>query len=291
MQEQTDLAPEHNDQTATTPMQAMSFTDILDGMFTLYRNHFRLFLGIVAIYFVLGYAIDKITFLLIMNNLSSGNIMILTYPLLAATLLTLLVVGALSYASAQVFLGKQITYGAALQQALRRYLPFLGCYVVYFFVTFGLSITIIGFPFAIYLIVQWGLYSLPVLFEETTAMKSLRRSSDLVKGTWWRVFGIMLAIFVIYQMIQFILTNSFGLIFSSIIEVDEPQAVGFLESIRRLILPTPQDIGWNAYMIRSFVVLAITAVTMPIATIGTTLLYFDLRIRKEAYDIEMQATN
>jgi hypothetical protein len=30
---------------------------------------------------------------------------------------------------------------------------------------------------------------------------------------------------------------------------------------------------------------------MPIVLIGSTLLYYDLRIRKEAFDIEMQVTD
>ena len=37
--------------------------------------------------------------------------------------------------------------------------------------------------------------------------------------------------------------------------------------------------------------LIIATFTMPISAIGSTLLYFDLRIRKEAYDIEMRVTD
>lgn len=43
MQENHNLDPDNNIQETTTPLQPLSLTDILDGMFTLYRNHFHLF--------------------------------------------------------------------------------------------------------------------------------------------------------------------------------------------------------------------------------------------------------
>ena len=50
MQEHNDLAQVDSNETGTTPLQPMGFTDILDGMFTFYRNHFRLFLTIAVVY-------------------------------------------------------------------------------------------------------------------------------------------------------------------------------------------------------------------------------------------------
>ena len=44
-------------------------------------------------------------------------------------------------------------------------------------------------------------------------------------------------------------------------------------------------------MIRRLVTLSIGFITMPIGPIGSTLLYFDLRIRKEAFDLEMRVTD
>jgi len=44
MNERNDLVQSDNDETTSTPLQPMSFVDILDGMFSLYRSHFHLFL-------------------------------------------------------------------------------------------------------------------------------------------------------------------------------------------------------------------------------------------------------
>lgn len=323
MQEHTDLVPDNNNQTVTTVMQPMSFTDILDGMFTLYRHHFRLFLGIAVVYLVIAFLIDQMYAFTAFNLGMEGAPPILFYHLLGTFLLSLLVGGALIYASAHVFLKRDITAGDALKQTLQRYFPLLGSallwvlaifspfiviigmpFLIYFggqldnallWMLMGLGAFIIGIPFSIYFGVRWGLYSLPVLFEKTSATKALSRSTELVKGTWWRVFGIMVAIFLITFMISFILQTSFWTLFNSITgptlaekAAEEPTV---WESIRILFVPTPNDIGWSAYLIRSFVTLSIAALLMPIGSIGSALLYFDMRIRKEAYDLEVQATD
>ncbi len=207
-------------------------------------------------------------------------------------LLSLFVGGAILYASSHIFLGKDITAESALQQSLRRYLPFLGGFVLYMLVTMGLSITCIGIPFAIYLAIRWGLYSLPILVEEVSVGASLRRSSELVKGSWWRVFGIMFAIILIYWMISTILSTTSSFLFMLIPGTAEiPLDATPLEVIQFIFLPTPDNIGWFFYFIQSFISLGITALLMPIASIGSTLLYFDMRIRKEALDLELQITD
>ncbi len=289
MQEHTDLAPKNNSQTAIPAMQPMSFTDILDGMFTLYRNHFRLFLGITVVYLVIAFVIEQMYAFAAFNR-GMEDFAVLFYYLLGIFLLSLFVGGTLIYAGAHAFLKKDITAGDALKQTLQRFFSLLGSAMLWTITVFGLFITIIGIPFSIYFGVRWGLYSLPVLFEKTSAARALKRSSELVKGSWGRVFGIMLAIFLITLMIGFILQTSFWVIFNSIIGSTATEEPTFLETIRILFFPTPNDIGLSAYLIRSFVELSIETLLMPIGSIGSALLYFDMRIRKEAYDIEMQVT-
>ncbi|MDE0084509.1 MAG: hypothetical protein OXU23_02280 [Candidatus Poribacteria bacterium] len=292
MQEQTDLAPENNSQTAIPAMQPMSFTDILDGMFTLYRSHFRLFMGIAVVYLVVGFCMNQIYMYLTIEGGMQYSLTIFFGYFLGVFLLSLSVGGSLIYASAHAFLKRDITSGDALKQTLQRFLSLFGSAFLWILTVFGLFITIIGIPFSIYFGVRWGLYSLPVLFEKTSATKALKRSTELVKGTWGRVFGIMLAIFLITVMIGFILQTSFWAIFNSIAgpTVAEEAAAEptFLETILLFFAPTPKDIGWAAYTVRNFFTLCISTLLMPIGSVGSALLYFDMRIRKEAYDLEMQ---
>ena len=290
MNEHNDLASTESSETATTPFQPMAFVDILDGMFSLYRSHFRLFFGIAVIYFGLGLATNLISMATILDTTPSVALVISGLTTLVSSLLVFLVAMAMAYASSQVYLDKDITPQAALQQAWRRFGPYLGTTFLYYLTIVCLSITIIGIPFAIYFSFRWGLYTLPVLVEETTPRNALRRSTALVKGTWWRVCGISLAIALIGFMIGFILQTSYAILFSWLTGGFGSEDLGFWEMLRRLFAPRPMDIGWAYYIIYTMGSLIIAGLIMPITTVGYALLYFDLRIRKEGFDIEMRVT-
>ena len=292
MQERNELTQPNSNATDTTSLQPMGFTDIMDGMFSLYRSHLQLFLGIVAFYVILGFSIDQISVFLVQRGSVFGiSTIIVGFAALCSSVVSILVVAGLVYASAQAYLSRQITTRAALQQAWRRFWPYLWSGILWGLVVVGLFATIIGIPFAIYFWIRWGLYSLPVLFEETTGRNALRRSTELVKGSWWRVCGILLAITLVTFMIGFILQVSFEFILSLMGLAAPEEPTNFLEWLQRLYVPIPSEIGWFSYAIRRLVSLSIAFITMPIGPIGSTLLYFDLRIRKEAYDLEMQVTN
>ncbi len=292
MQEHNDLAQVNSNETGTTPLQPMDFTDILDGMFSFYRNHFRLFLAIAAVYLVLSFGVDLISVFLLETDTTAGTgLVILVFTILFSVAVSTFVVAGLAYASAHVYLGREIIQGIALQRAWQRFWTYLGSLILWSLVVGGLTITIIGIPFAIYFSVRWGLYPLPVLLEGTTARNALRRSTELVKNTWWRVFGIMLAISLISFMIYFILEASSGFLLSWMGLTEAEELTGLLDTLRQLFVPTPSEIGWFSYTIRRLVSLSIATLTMPISVIGSTLIYFDLRIRKEAFDIEMRVTD
>ena len=57
MQEQNELTQPNSNVPDTMSLRPMDFTDILDGIFSLYRNHLRLFLAIVAVYVILQFGI------------------------------------------------------------------------------------------------------------------------------------------------------------------------------------------------------------------------------------------
>ena len=291
MNERNDLVQSDSGEMTSASLQPMSFVDILDGMFMLYRHHFRLFFAIVAVYIVIGLGLDLISVSAATSMASVTSIVIVITVLvgIGSFIVSFLVVAGLAYASALVYLDRDITAQQALQQAWRRFFSLLGSAILWGLVVVGLCVTIIGIPFSIYFSVRWGLYTLPVLFEETTARNALRRSTELVRGTWWRVFGIMLAVSVIAFMISFILEVSLGFILT-LIGVAEIEGATPWDTIRRLFIPMPHEVGWFPYAIRRFVSMAIAGLAMPIGVIGSALLYFDLRIRKEAFDIEIQVT-
>ena len=270
-------------------LQPMGFSDILDGIFTLYRNHFRLFFGILAVHLIAAFCLN------LLGKLSSPSpadlsLSMLLFSLFVIPFVFLFVTAGTYVVGAQCYLGRQITLSAALRQALRRFLPYLGTQFLWFLAVGGLAVTIIGSPFAIYLRNRWGLYSMPVLFEEKTAREAFRRSSQLVKGTWWRVFGITFAIFILWMMLLFILraTLDFALSFSGIVTTEGDLWQWLL---RMWTGPDPFKTSLLSYAAQMFFDVLFATFTAPILTIGSMLLYFDLRIRKEGFDIEMMASS
>jgi len=278
-------------QNPTPEKQPLKLTEILDAMFNIYRKHFNIFLRIIIVFWVGDFTIDMITMYLIKSE--PTQLMFLpTYRILPYLFLFIFVSGAVSYASAQIYLDRNITAVQTLRHTWQRYSTLIGCTIIYALVATGLVITCIGIPVAIYFFIRWGLHGLPILVEETTATTALRRSTELVKGTWWRVCGIITALLLIYHAIQLITSTSIiSLLFLIPGAVEIPQDADMLQTINVIVDPAPHHVGWIVYTVRTCLTNAIETLTLPIPAIGSTLLYYDLRIRKEAYDIEIQATN
>ena len=272
-------------------LQPMGFMDILDTVFGIYRNHFRLIFRICAVYFIFTLGVELCTgistFFFESSGLQGMAIAINPIATWITTLISLFSLGALLFTGAQIYLGEPITAGAAFNQVTRRFWSYLGSSLLLMIVVALLALTIIGIPFALYLGIRWGFYGQAVLIEETSATNALKRSRELVRGSWWRVFGIMLALFLLSFMIeivlQFFLLFAFG--FTEVISAED----GALEMFRRMV--TPELTAWEglaAYIIQSFINNAVGGLLLPLTPIGITLLYFDRRIRKEGFDIEAQ---
>ena len=250
-------------------LQPMSFTDILDTTFSLYRNHFRLFVGISSVYF-------------------TSHIILTTFGHWLAdwcdTALVILSYAGLAFASAGTYLGRRITFHTAFRQVVNRFKSYAGSGVLWLLVVLALSSTVIGIPVAIFLGTRWCFFPLTVLVEENSATTALRRSGELVKGAWWRVFSIMLAIFMIALTIELI----FVIFSTSIIALSGiVGGMDYLELIRWCIWDESHDaIEGGLYLLHA-INTAINALIMPIMAVGFTLLYVDQRIRKEGFDIEM----
>ncbi len=126
----------------------------------------------------------------------------------------------------------------------------------------------------VYLGTSWALATPAFILEGIPAMAALRRSRHLVGGSWWRTFGILLVAAVIAWFISIAIAVPFGIVQTLTTGAfTQPDAFAGL-SIESLI------IGAIASIIA-------TTVTAPFMAGATGLLYFDQRIRKEAFDIQL----
>ena len=284
-----------SNEVSTTPsLQPMGFTDILDTIVSLYRSHCQLILGICAVYFVLTLGMDLLTSILtlFLKDFGGENVTVVMNPVAdwITRLVALFPTGALLFASAQAYLGNHITTNTAFEQVTRRFLSYLGSSLLLMLVVGALAITIIGIPFAIYFGIRWSFYGQAVMIEETSATDALKRSRELVRGTWWRIFGIILAIFLIAFMLQVVL--QFFLLFLFGFTQAISGEGGPLELFQRMF--EPELTGWDglaAYVVQSFLNQVVTSLILPLTSVGITLLYFDQRIRKEGFGTEIQVIN
>ncbi|MDT9700582.1 hypothetical protein [Streptomyces sp. P17] len=145
----------------------------------------------------------------------------------------------------------------------------------------GAALTVLGslcsVVVAIWLMIRFSLASPALMLEKQGIVKSMSRSIKLVRGSWWRIFGIQL----LAMLIASILASIIAIPFAFLADAFSGDSVGgLLES-------GGGDLGWT-YLIVSGVGSVIgSMITFPISAGVTVLLYIDQRIRREALDLEL----
>ncbi|MDH2392957.1 hypothetical protein QCN29_30095 [Streptomyces sp. HNM0663] len=145
----------------------------------------------------------------------------------------------------------------------------------------GVLLTMLGGIAAVvvilWLVVRFALASPALMLERQGVIPSLRRSAKLVRGTWWRVFGILLLTMALLFVISLIIIVPFVVIalmadsngFGDLLNGSDPQ------------------FGWAYLIITGIGSVIASAITYPISAGVTVLLYIDQRIRREALDLEL----
>ncbi len=191
-------------------------------------------------------------------------------PIFAATilflvgiLLSILAAGAGIYAVAQHYVGPGIDVGRCFSEAWQRAFNLVVAAIVVFLAIVGsviLMVIIVGIPLFFYLFVIWFFVFHVIMLENRYSLAALGRSRQLVRGSWWRVFGIG----IIFVLLMLVLT---------------------------IVLSIPATILASTNAAAGNVATAVIGTLMsPIAYIGGTLVYFDLRVRKEGYTLELLAS-
>lgn len=129
---------------------------------------------------------------------------------------------------------------------------------------FGLLL-MVALPICAWLLCRYALSWAACVVEDLNVWQALKRSVSLSRGLRWRVFLLMLLVYVIEMILSAsLMTPTFVFLFRAHGQV---------------------SLGMLAYQLAlSFIV---TALISPIYGIGLTVIYLDARIRKEGYDIEL----
>ena len=268
----------------TTALKPMRFEDILDTTFSLYRKHFSLFFGFVAFYVLSDLALHLL--IDFFEFFSQHSLLLGIAIVLIAMTLFIIGMGGIVIGSGATYLGENITIHSVLQRTLDRFWQLFGCFLLWLLVIGILTITVIGIPLAIYFAVRWGLFLGTIMFEKPVISIALRRSSELVAGMWWRVFGMLLAIFLLSTIVHSIIEISIGFILIATSLVSEVDFIDILQW--GLFGESFESVTPLFYTISTVIHLGANVISFPIWIIGITLVYFNQRIRKEGFDIEMQ---
>lgn len=323
MSEQTNPSQVNNE---PQKLRAMGFGDLLDAIFSLYRAHFLPFLAIASGYFIAILIVISIVFL--DNSVGRGAKIAIWISTVSATFgFSVFIVSGLVFANTEAYLNGKIRVGAVLRQAMPRFLPcFVGSLLFGLLaflcvllpnILFGVLISsyistvddlrsinafLLNFTIrsvfvittvclAGFFLPYWSFFLSAVSLEGRSMWAGLRRSRELIRGRRWRVVGTGLAIFLLPLAIGFVLRAVFAFL---LVLIGLEGVGGFLETVRWMSLwelPTNLEELRLSYVLMYFINLGVDTFTIPIWVIGCTLLYFDQRIRKEGFDIEMIATH
>jgi len=167
-------------------------------------------------------------------------------------------------AIAQAYLGESADWRESLRFATR-HIPSLLLLTLLYVLGVGLGTVLFLAP-GVWLYVAWA-FALPILLVEgLRGRKALGRSFELVKGRWWKTFGTLIVGFILAAIISTLMQGVFliGMVFGE----DNDAVVLVLSAIAGIV-------G--------------LAVSTPFQAALLTVLYFDLRVRKEGFDLELLA--
>lgn len=255
-------------------LRPLEVGDLLDETFRIYRRHFLLFAGISVILAIPSAGLQGYSFFTLfgsfLQSASAGqtldfnsllpSLIVLAVGYVISLLLSPFSYGAVIYAACESALGHPVTVWDALRGVMHRYFAILG----YLLLVAVMGVMFCLLPLWIWIWVGW-VAVLPVMFVEKVGLgAAMGRSWRLVQGRWWRTFLILLLVLLVWYFARIALE-------------------AFLALANGLV----------GVVASAYVVLAITqaaaiivaALVNPVVQIAIVLIYFDLRVRREALDL------
>ena len=194
------------------------------------------------------------------------NPLYLAISYLLIALLVPFTVSANIQAAADVARGLPTSVPAVFGHVARRYFAIYAVIALSFMVGV-LVLTCLLIPLVVWILVRWSVAIPVMLVEGVGPTRALGRSWNLVRGHWWR----LLAIFIV----AYLLTSTIS------------SGVGALAGGLAALLPgLSADVRGGAFL--TAVTLS-SALVEPVIPIVLTLLYYDLRVRNEAFDLDVLA--
>ncbi|MDQ4142615.1 MAG: hypothetical protein M3198_02550, partial [Actinomycetota bacterium] len=137
----------------------------------------------------------------------------------------------------------------------------------------GIILGILAFfaaiPLLVWLYFSWSVSVPALLTEGRRGTQALRRSFGLVRGRWWFVFGVQVVASLVATVVSFMITAV-------------PQAV---------LIGTLGDSPFAFLILQALATSVAAILTTPFVSAVAVVIYFDLRVRKEGFDLQLLAQN
>jgi hypothetical protein len=283
------------------PLQPLGLGQIYEGAFATVRRSWRALGAITALMAVLVFAISLLGWLSLIDTSqrladlldeldrlgpdqapSSDQVDALLNALghlalvvgglsLAVFVANLVVTGATTVVVGQAVLGKPVTAGHLWHDLRPRLLSLVGTsLLVALGVAGGALLCIVpGVIFAVF----WLVSTPVVVLERCGPLTAMRRSWRLVSGSWWRVLGI----FALTYLIVYLIAGLISAPLQAIVSVGRVDQITSGASNAAQFLPTTGLAAFGYALSQAVTVL----IAIPLLSCVLSLLYIDLRIRKE----------
>lgn len=238
-------------------IRAMSLGEILDTGFRLLRNHFALLLGISAAIYLPAGAFGALLEDFFRDPAAVGTsvepaLVVLSMVGLVVTFAVISPITscAITHALGELYLGRSVGIGASFRTAFSLVLPLVGTSLL------ATLLILVGFVLlvipGVYLTFAFLLLTPVIVLERTFGMDALSRSRELMRGNMLRGLAVML----VAGILAAVLGVALGLVAAAV--------------------PAIEFVGSSLAQALAFAYSAAVLVV----------LYFDIRARNEAFDLE-----
>ncbi|MGN6392947.1 MAG: YciC family protein [Gemmatimonadales bacterium] len=250
-------------------LRPLSVGEILDTSFSLYRRHFAALATVAVI--CTGLPLVLRLFLEAGGGVFSNVPLLLLY-MFSLVVLSLVATGATVFIVSESYLGRPLS----AREALARSTPYIGRILICSF----LMAFIVGLGFLLFfipgIILGVGLaLAIPAVVLEPgrSATAALSRSWELTRGSRWRIFALGVTLFVLLYVPFFAIT---GVVTFLLARGGAPAVAGAVSSSAIVALALAGLVQILIY---------------PLFYCVLTVAYYDLRVRKEGFDLELLATS
>lgn len=243
-------------------MEPADVGGLLDRVFKMYLGNFAQMVGTLAIVYVPYVALTMFWQRVLMHEGSLGGMALGLLAMLVWTFVFMpLGTGATTYAVSERYLGRRISIGQSYSRASGRLLTIVGSgFLVGLVVTLGFVLFCV--PGVLFML-SYAVVIPVVVLDGLGVTASMDRSKSLAEGHRGRVFLVLLVLWLLYGILMI------GSVFASIMVVG------------------PMQPGQSPPLILEVVQNIIALLATPLFTIAAVILYYDLRVRKEGFDLEM----